>query len=66
VLDDELTPSIEQVAQSELSTGAFEDVVLVDLDHRQLAAPGAQCVSRPGHRLLLPEQGFALDQPLFS
>ena len=37
VVDDELAAALEQVEQARLAVRALEDVVLVDLDHRQLA-----------------------------
>ena len=43
----------------DLAVRTLEHVVLVDLDHRQLAPLGVERVARPGHRLLLGEQLLA-------
>jgi hypothetical protein len=45
MIDDQLTASVEEIGQRLLAVLAVEDILLVDLDPRQLATLGAQCVS---------------------
>ena len=42
VIDDELKAVLEQIEQTRLAIGAFEDVVLLDPDHREPAATNEQ------------------------
>ena len=53
VVDDELAPPLEQVDQPRRPALALEQVVLLDLHHRQAAPFGRQRVAGPGRRLLL-------------
>src|SRR5437899_539753 len=64
VIDDQLTAPLEQVQQARLAIGTLEDIVLVDLDHRELAPPGVERVMGPGQRLLVGKQFLAGNQPL--
>ena len=48
VVDHQLTANLEQAGQARQAVRALEDVFLVDLDHRQLAALGVQRVPLPG------------------
>ena len=66
VVDDELTPALEQVEQPGLTFGAVEDVLLVDLDHRQLAALSVHRVALAGELLLMGQQLLAGHEPLVS
>src|ERR671916_782839 len=60
VVDDELVPPVEQVAQADGALRALQRVVLVDLDHRQLAPFGVERVTPAGQLLLLrPQRGPA-------
>jgi hypothetical protein len=43
-----LTAAVEQIAQAQLVVRSLEDVVLVDLDHRQSAALSVQRTALPG------------------
>ncbi len=61
--DDELAPSVEEVEQGGLAVGALEDVLLLDLDHGELAALGDERVAAPGELLLLGEELLAVAQP---
>jgi hypothetical protein len=65
VADDELAPAFEEVEQGGAAGGAFELVVLRDLDHRQLATPRVQRITRLGHRLLVGQQLDSRGAPLF-
>jgi hypothetical protein len=56
VVDDELTPPIEQINQARLACRSLEDVFLVDLDHRERAACGVHRVPLVGELLFLGEQ----------
>jgi hypothetical protein len=38
VVDDELAAPVEQIEQTRRPSGAFEDVIRVDLDHGEFAA----------------------------
>src|SRR5581483_4255764 len=55
VLDDQLAPAREQVGQGDLAVRAFEDVLLVQLDHGEPAPVRVERVALPGV-LLLPGQ----------
>jgi hypothetical protein len=66
MIDDQLSASVEQFEQARLVLGTLEDVVLLDPDHRQPAALGGKCVSRPGGLLLLDKQLLASSLPLVS
>ena len=52
MVDDELKATFEQVEQTRFSVGTFEDIVLLDPDHRQPAALGVQRVPATGEFLL--------------
>jgi hypothetical protein len=56
VVEKELTASLKQVPQAGFPFGALEDVILLDLGHRQPSALGGKSIARPRGRLLLDEQ----------
>jgi len=64
--DDELAAAVEEVEQTGLAVRALEDVVLVDLDHRQSAALRVERVASPGELLLLGQELLAGSQPFVS
>src|ERR1700726_3746961 len=66
VIDDELAAPVEQVEQARRTIRPGEDVVLLDLDHRQGAATGVERVFRPAGFLLLGQQVLTCGQPLIS
>jgi hypothetical protein len=63
VADDELAAPVEQVEQGGLAFGALEDVLLLDLDHGELAALGDERVAAAGELLLLGEELLAVAEP---
>src|SRR4029079_14977133 len=64
VVDDQLRPAVEQLAQRPPAARALELVGLGDLDHRELAALGVEPVALAGEVLLLLEQLAASGVPL--
>jgi hypothetical protein len=66
VADDQLAATLEQVEQARPPGRTLEDVVLVDLDHRQHAALGVERVAPAGQLLLLDEQRPAGGQPFLA
>jgi hypothetical protein len=59
MLDDQLAAVFEQLGQRPLAVRRVEDVRLLDLDPRQVAAFGAEPVALPGQLLFLGEQRLA-------
>jgi hypothetical protein len=66
VVEDELAAALEQVGQVHGAVGALEGVVLLHLDHGQVAALGAEGVAGAGQLLLLGQQVLASGQPLVA
>jgi hypothetical protein len=64
VADDQLMAPVEHVEQRGWAVGTLEPVVLLDLDHRQPPALGAERVPAAGQLLLLGEQLLARCEPL--
>src|SRR6266700_4922583 len=64
VLHDELRPALEQVQQAGLALGALEDVLLLDLDGRHLAAPARDLLQSAYGLLLGGLQLLARGHPL--
>src|SRR5260370_309790 len=65
MLDDELATPLEQVAERHFALRRVEDIALLDLLPRQLAALARQLVAPAGEFLLLGEMGLLRLQPLF-
>jgi hypothetical protein len=63
VVDDQLPAPFEDVDQADGASRAFEDVVLLDLHHRQLPAPAIEGVAAPCQVLLGGQQLDAGGQP---
>ena len=66
MVQDQLPPTIEEIGKADGTRGAVKSVALVDLDHRQVAAFGADLVPEPGEFLLLRQQIHPGGQPLIS
>jgi len=67
VIDDELAPSAEQIAEREvLPFRPVEPVVLVDPEPGQGAALPAEFVAQPGELLLLVEEATSRGEPLVA
>jgi hypothetical protein len=66
MVDNELAASVEEIAQICGTVRAIENVLLLNLDHRQLAALGAERVALTGGLLFLGEQNFASNKPISS
>ena len=66
VADDELASSEEEIEQAGGTIQSFEGIILLDLDHRQLAAPDVQRIAGPRHFLFGFEQFLARHQPLLA
>ncbi len=64
--EDQLAPALEHVEQVRLPLRALEDVLLVDLDHREPPPFGAQGIALPGKGLFLHEQRLAGGFPFVS
>src|SRR5450755_3813917 len=64
VLDDELCPALEEIQQAGPAVRALEDVVLLDRDSWQLAAPGGDLLEGAHGLLLGGLQFLARGQPL--
>src|SRR5712691_1126349 len=64
VLDDELCPALEEIQQAGPAVRALEDVVLLDCDSWQLAAPGRDLLEGAYGLLLGGLQFLARGQPL--
>src|SRR5260370_40163569 len=62
MLDDQLAATVEEVSQHLRAVGSLEEVGLVDLDPRQLAAFGAQSVAQAGAFPFLPQVRLACSQ----
>src|ERR1044071_7646986 len=41
MVNNQLAPSVEKISQGFLTVRSLENILLIDLDHRQLAPPGA-------------------------
>ena len=66
VVDDQLTPAIEQIEKRAAAARPVERVVLFDPHHRQLATLGALRVTLAAPLLLLDEQLLSCAQPRVS
>ena len=66
MLDDQLDAAVEKIGERLLAVRPVEDILLLDLDPRQLAPSGAELVAQPGEFLLLDEQCLARGKPLIS
>ena len=66
VVDDQLRSIVEQVDEAHRAVGADESVVLLDLDHGQVAALDVEIVPSPGLVLLLGQQLAAGEEPFVS
>src|ERR1700730_18716616 len=63
MVDDQLTASVEQVSERFLAVGGIENVVLLNLDPRQLAPLGAHLVTQTGKCLFLLQMRLAGNKP---
>jgi hypothetical protein len=66
VVDDQLATLVEEIEQTHFAVWTLEEVLLVDLDHRQLATFSIDLVSRAGGFLFLDEQPIASNDPLVA
>ena len=66
VVDDQLPATLEHVEQTHGAVRAVEHVVLLDLDHGEVAALGVERVALLGHVLLFGEQCGPSGEPLVS
>src|SRR5262245_56004010 len=66
VVDGELAPRAEELSERFLAARPVEDVRLVDLLPRELAALAAEIVAQPGELLLFGEERGARGEPLFT
>jgi hypothetical protein len=64
VVDDELTSLLEEVRQRLLSTRSLEEVALLDLLPRKLAALPAQLIAESCEFLLLRQKSRTRGEPL--
>src|SRR6516162_1957289 len=64
MIDDELGMILEKVTQAGRTLRTFENILLLDLDHGELAALGAELVTPTGELLLSCKQLFSRRQPL--
>jgi len=66
VTDDQLASPLEQVEQGDFAAGAFEDILLLHLDHRKPAAIGVQSIALPRELLLPDQQLLSCPQPFLA
>src|SRR5580704_16491948 len=66
MVDNELAAAVEEIAQIYGTVRAIENVLLLNLDHRQLAALGAERVALTRGLLFLGEQLLARNNPISS
>lgn len=66
MVDNQLTTPIEEIGQRHLAIGTLEEILLLHLDHGQLATRSIQPVACMGGSLLLGEQLRASNEPLIS
>ena len=66
VVDDQLRTPVEHVDEADLPVRAVEHVVLLDLDHGQLASLDVERVACLGHGLFLGQELLAGGQPFVS
>src|SRR5205807_10184011 len=66
VVDDQLRTVLEHVDEADRTVRTVEDVVLLDLNHGQVAPLGVERIPPPGQVLLLCEQLLTGGQPLVS
>src|SRR5919112_5341829 len=65
-VDDELATPLEQINEAGLAIRTFEEVLLMDLHHRQPAALWGKRVSLPGEFLFFGQKLLASSKPFFS
>jgi hypothetical protein len=66
VVHDELTATVEQIAQTRFALGALEHICLFDLDHRKAPALGAHAVVVLGEFLFSREKFLPLGEPFIA
>ena len=66
MVDQQLTPALEQLQQAGLAVRALELVLLADLGHRHPAPLSVQCIALPGELFLPGQQLLAGREPLLS
>src|SRR5262249_21182397 len=66
VLEEKLTPSVEQFGKRDLAGRGVEDILLLDPDPGQRTLLGAQCVARTGEFLFLGQQRLPGAKPFFT
>jgi len=64
VIDDQLTPPLEQIDQARFAVPRFELIVLVNRHHRLPASLGCQRVSCTRRRFFLGQESFVSSFPL--
>src|SRR5258705_13937318 len=65
VLEEKLTPTVEQFGERNLAVRGVEDILLFNPDPGQRTLLGAQCVARTGELLFLGQQRLAGATPFF-
>jgi hypothetical protein len=66
VVDEQLLPTVKQVEERDFPRWPFKGVLLVKVDHGEVAQLGAQGFAGAEGFFLLDEEIFALGKPLFS
>ena len=66
MLDEKLTPAVEEFGERDLASRGVKDIFLFDPDSGQRTLLGVQCVARTGEFLFLGQQRLAGAQPFFS
>src|SRR3954451_9991174 len=66
VVDDQLTTPLEQVEEADGAVTPVERVVLLDLDHGEIAPLGVDPVAHTGELLLLRQQRGPRREPLLA
>src|SRR5437764_3057383 len=64
VIDDQLTMTLEQIGQRLFSVRSFEGILLLDLDHRELAPRRTKRIALPSELFFSRQQILPRDQPL--
>ena len=64
MIEDQLTPALEQIEQAYFAIGSVKDILLVDRDHWQPAALRGERIERACHRFLFYQQFLPGGLPL--
>ncbi len=64
MIDDQLTASVEKISERLLAVRPVENILFVDLDHREFAPRCTERVTLPREFLLAAKQIFASNEPL--